>query len=247
MIRSNKGGAFVTSLLTSLIVSLAVCVAFNYFGADILEKIFSQTAEVPNLSGMTFEQATASLTEKKLLVSVEKEMNNPIASKGVILSQNPSPGLKVKKASTIVVVTSSGKTIVPKLAGLAADDAKTKIAEAGLAAGAELEEESDKVPAGSVVATDPEEGAEVLQATPVTLVVSKGVGAVRVPKVTGKSLVAAKRALAAAGFTLGAIKEETSEYYQFNIVIAQSPKAGAKAAKGSAVRVTINVEAEEEQ
>ena len=244
---SAKGGAFVTSLLTSLVVSLIVCVCFNYFGPDVINKLLSQTSDVPNLEGMSLEEAKSAVESKKLLVSVQGEENDPKAPKGNILSQNPSTGLKVKKGTNILVVLSSGKVLVPKLEFLTLEDAKNAIAEAGLTTDEIMEEESDKVPGGAVVASDPVEATEAAQGSAVKLIVSKGVSLVKVPKIIGKRLSSAKKALAAAGLVAGNIKEETSEFYQFDIIIEQSPKEGAKAAKGSAVNFTLNVEAQEEE
>lgn len=243
---SNRGNAFLISLFTSLLVSLIVCVFFNVFGPDLMEKFFSQTSEVPNLVGMSLGEAKNALALKKLLVTPQGEANDAKIPKGSVISQNPSAGLKVKKASNISVVLSNGKTAVPKLAHLFLADAKTKITESGLTSGGVLEAESTQVP-GAVVSSNPEETKEVQQGTAVSLVVSKGVGMVRVPKIVGRHSTAAKKTLVSAGLVLGNVKETTSEYYQFDIVLDQNPKEGAKAAKGSAVNITLNVEAHEEQ
>jgi len=243
---SSRGGAFITSFFTSVLVSLSVCVLFNIYGPGIIEKLFVQTSEVPNLAGMSLEKAKIELAGKQLLISVQGEAGDAKIPKGSVLSQNPSAGLKIKKDSSISVVLSNGKTVVPKLELLALADAKSRIAGSGLTVGEILERESDKSPAGAVVSSDPEEEKEVPQGAAVKLVVSKGVGLVKVPKIVGRRLSVAKNALASAGLVVGNIKEATSEYYQFGIVLEQNPADGTKAARGSAVDITLNVEAKEE-
>ncbi|MBN1824535.1 MAG: PASTA domain-containing protein, partial [Endomicrobiales bacterium] len=37
-------------------------------------------------------------------------------------------------------------------------------------------------------------------------------------------------------------KETTSEFYDFNVVLNQTPKAGSRVPKGSKVNITLNVE-----
>jgi len=244
---SEKGGAFIVSVVTSLVVSLIVCLFFNFFGADIIDKLLSQTTEVPNLAGMSRGDAKSALAVKKLLFFEQGEANDAKLPKGSVLSQNPSAGLKVKKASSISVVLSSGKTAVPKLALLVLADAMNKITESGLAAGDIKEMESAQVPPGAVISSDPEEAKEVPQGTAVALAVSKGAGRVKVPKLVGRQLAAAKKALESAGLVIGNTRETTSEFYQFDIVLEQKPEPGAQVTKGSAVNITVNVEDKAQQ
>lgn len=230
------------SMLVSFVVSVGVYVFLTYFGGKaVLDGFFVQTVRVPAVVGMDIAQATAAVSKHTLTVSVEKEVQDPKAPKGAIVSQNPAANIEVKKESNVMVVISNGMTTVPKVFGMMAEDAKAELALKGLAIGAVREQESSERP-GAVLAQEPAEAGTVAQGTAVALTVSKGVGLTSVPRVTGKTLAEAKRSIAAAGLKLGNIKETTSEYYQFDIVLGQEPAAGAKALKGSAVTITVNTE-----
>jgi len=85
---------------------------------------------------------------------------------------------------------------------------------------------SETVPAGRVVATDPEPGSRVLDGGTVEITLSLGQERYDVPKLKGKTEQEAQDALAATHLAPGSTTEKWSDTVPVGIVISTSPKAG---------------------
>jgi serine/threonine-protein kinase len=98
---------------------------------------------------------------------------------------------------------------------------------------------SDTVQEGTVIGTDPPAGRSVAKGSEVQLIVSSGQEDVRVPNVVGMSRTDATAELQNAGFQV-VVREVTSlDPANAGRVIAQSPSADARAAKGSVVTISV--------
>jgi eukaryotic-like serine/threonine-protein kinase len=97
---------------------------------------------------------------------------------------------------------------------------------------------SDTVDKGQVVDTSPAAGTLVERGTKVTLRVSKGAERVEVPDVSGQTEEDARSAIQGAGLRVGKVTEEESEE-EPGTVLGQSPAAGKRVAKDSAVDLTV--------
>jgi serine/threonine-protein kinase len=107
-----------------------------------------QPREVPDLTGMTVEQATAALTERTLvLAQLEPEFSSSVAV-GLIARQDLVTGTSVDRGAVISVVLSKGPDLVavPPLGGLTHQQAIDALAAAGLVVGT-----VDGVPEGVLV------------------------------------------------------------------------------------------------
>jgi beta-lactam-binding protein with PASTA domain len=91
---------------------------------------------------------------------------------------------------------------------------------------------------GRVISATPPEGQKVDKGSEVALVVSTGPEQVDVPDVTGKSFDEASSQLVAAGLKVTRKDQETADKDP-GTVLAQNPKGGGQAAKGSAVQLTV--------
>lgn len=150
----------------------------------------TETAEltVPDLSGMTKEEAVAALTQLKeesgftySLGDVTKEYSAE-AEKGTIISQSPAPGLTVRTSEPITLVISRGPELVqtPNVLYAAENDAVRQLTEAGLAAEVKTEY-SAKVQKGHVIRQSREAGEEIAKGSAVTIVISLGKEPVKAP------------------------------------------------------------------
>jgi len=99
---------------------------------------------------------------------------------------------------------------------------------------------SDTVAKGRVMATDPGAGDRVLHGGTVTITISRGVEQYAVPDLAGKSLDAAKAALAAIKMSVPAPVQAWSETVPQGQVIGTDPKAGVVLRPGTAVTVTVS-------
>ncbi|MEA3186156.1 MAG: eukaryotic-like serine/threonine-protein kinase [Ilumatobacteraceae bacterium] len=96
-----------------------------------------QPRVVPDLTGMSIDEATAALaTQGLLLVQVEPQFSNTVAA-GLIMAQDLSPTTNVDRGSTVSVAVSKGPDVVAvvPLANLTLQQATDALTAAGLAVG----------------------------------------------------------------------------------------------------------------
>jgi len=134
----------------------------------------SDQVDVPDLSGMTQDQARSTLKSVGLelgnVTSVDSEKE-----KDRIVEQDPATGTKVKKGTTVGVSVSNGKAAqveIPTVVGIGRDDAEAQLKALGL--NVTVEEVSGNQPAGQVLSVEPGEGSKVEKNSTVRLKVSKG-------------------------------------------------------------------------
>ena len=134
----------------------------------------SDQVDVPDLSGMTQDQARSTLKSVGLelgnVTSVDSEKE-----KDRIVEQDPATGTKVKKGTTVGVSVSNGKAAqveIPTVVGMGRDDAEAQLKALGLTV--TIEEVAGNQPAGQVLSVEPGEGSKVEKNSTVKLKVSKG-------------------------------------------------------------------------
>lgn len=98
----------------------------------------------------------------------------------------------------------------------------------------------DKVPAGTVIGTEPVSGAELAPDSSVTVVVSKGEEKFAVPKLEGTSRAEAEAALKKVNLKVGKVEEKYSDTVTKDTVISASQKAGTKLSKGEKIDLVVS-------
>jgi serine/threonine-protein kinase len=162
---------------------------------------------VPNVVGMSLEEATVALTEKGLKVAdpPTTKVDDTVAP-GTVIAQAPLPDAQVDEGATIALtIARSPKTFtVPDLTGKTIDEANTLLTAQSLVLGNRSEAPSDAIAAGHIISQTPLANDEVPKDTPVDVVVSTGpeVTTVTVPDVTCLSYGQAKSQLLAAGLQI---------------------------------------------
>jgi beta-lactam-binding protein with PASTA domain len=141
-----------------------------------------------------------------------------------------------KKNATPPTTTAAATSTVPKVTGIAVQSAKFQLQDAKL--GSRVTRLAAAKPKGIVVAQAPKAGTPVPQGTPVALVVSNGPGRVAMPKLVGLPKADAVQALQAIGLT--PTVQEVASVKPRGAVLAQTPGAGKKLAKGAAVRLKVS-------
>ncbi len=217
---------------------LAIAGATFFLGRSIFGTPAVERVTVPNLAGLTVPQATAALAAQGLVLGTQTQQASPDRPKDTIISQLPVSGDTAEKGRTVDVVVSTGKgqATVPQLVGLTSSDAaRAALVDAGLTLGTVTQVDSDQ-PAGYVVSQDPLPSISVDAGSPVAISVSNGKA--KVPNVVGESEAQAKSDLANAGFDVNVVTLEDGTVPEGQ-VLAQSPKAGASAVKGTLVTITV--------
>ncbi|NLV41497.1 MAG: PASTA domain-containing protein, partial [Candidatus Hydrogenedentes bacterium] len=177
-----------------------------------IQVVVGDVISVPNLAGMTLEQAETELTGAGLILGTVTSVYSDAVPAGEIISQDPAAGAAAGAGDAVNVVISLGPepVAVPNVVGLTQAAAEAALTGAGLTLGAVTESYSDTVPAGQVMSQTPAAGTEVLPNTAVDIEVSLGPEPVAVPDVVGLTQAAAEAALTGAGLTLGAVTESYS-------------------------------------
>ncbi len=233
--KSNRSPAF-WILLTLGIIAVGVAtvlVGKAIFGSPAVEKV-----GVPDLAGLTIAEAQASLEKSGLVLGTQTPQPSADKPKDTIISQNPVKGGQIDKGSAVDVVVSTGKdtAIVPTLTGLTSvDQARAALVDVGLTLGKVDQVDSDQ-PQGVVVGQSPGSQETVDAGTPVDIQVSNGKA--KVPDVVGSSEAQARSDLINAGFDINVVQQETSAQPE-GTVLAQSPKAGTSAVRGTLVTITV--------
>lgn len=191
---------------------------------------------VPELTGLTREQARTALTDGSLgLGNVALEWSDTVAS-GLVISQAIPAGEQVKKGVGVDVVISQGPAPVEvqDFTGKPFADAKAW-AEKNALKPAVTEEHHDTVPAGAVISQDPPSGT-VHRGDGVRFVVSKGPVMVRVPAVRGRPVAEATETLRKAGFEPKVVRLVQGG---LGLVLGTDPPGGNMAPKGSVVTLRV--------
>lgn len=96
------------------------------------------------------------------------------------------------------------------------------------------------VPAGQVISQSPEANEQVKEQRTVHLVVSKGVGDITMPDITGMTIDQARSRLKNLGLVIGKISAGTDDSKEDGVILMQSPPGDSKVTKGATVDITVN-------
>lgn len=236
--RGRAGRSTLFWILSLSAVAIAVLGALA-IGRFIFGGTSASLVTVPNLDGLTLEEATGSLAEFELRLGAQTpEISD--REPGTVIAQQPAPGESIEQGQAVNVTISTGReqATVPQLIGLTSLDAvRTALGDANLQLGDITEEDSNQ-PAGYVLAQDPAEGAQLAAGSAVGVVVSSGL--IQVPDVTELNVAQALSDLAQAGFEVQQVEQE-STLEPAGIVLAQSPQPGTSLERGSVVTITISL------
>ena len=235
-IKNHKGLSIFIGLILLFILSL---------GGTMLALNLTNPPEVsmPNVVGLSKEEAQKEVENAKLKFEVEKEEYNKDVPEGFVISQDPTymeRFNKVKQGSTVKVVISKGqeKTTVPKVVGMEKDKAIKALEDAKLKVEV-VEETSKKVQEGYVISQETDPDTEAFAGDTVIIHVSTGVEKATVPDVIGKTQSEAKSMLEAQGFVVSVVTSEDSSKAS-GVVLKQSLDSGKSVEKGSSITITVN-------
>lgn len=244
--------------ITRNLVLAACAIIVFVFLVNLMLNLFTrhgQVHEVPDLSGLSVEEAVQAGRGASLRIEINDSLYVPAYPGGIILEQNPSAGAKVKSGRSVFVTINSFRqkmVPIPYVTGYSLRQAKNNLEMAGLgidkliyrsdlATNYVLEERYN----GKLISAGSQAEAEV--GSGVTLVVGKGTDAVAqaVPRLVGFSAREAKSRLWEAGFNVGKISYDEG----VNLlnekdarVRIQSPGVGSRQEYGTAVSFTLSLD-----
>ena len=206
-------------------------------------------AKVPNVIGLTEEEAKKQIEDAKLVYEKEGEEYDKEVEAGKVISLRTEiseqmkvmGNLTVKEGSKIFVIISKGqeKTKVPNVKGKEKEEAIKLIEDAKLKA--EIVEETSKtVKEGYVISQETDADTEVLAGDTVKIHVSSGTEKVTMVNVIDKDEDEAKTALKAIGITNINIAYEENSSKGSGKVIKQSIVGGSTVEKDASITITVN-------
>ena len=134
----------------------------------------TDTVTVPDVTGAERGAAESALVAAGLVLGTVTETYSDTVPAGRVISQSPVAGLEVPNGTTVTLVISLGpKSTVPDVTGMSQEEAQDAVSAAGLVI-VIAEEESDTVPAGTVIRQEPPAGSAVAPGSAVTVYVSSG-------------------------------------------------------------------------
>ncbi len=224
---------WVVGVIAALLVGLGIAWAMGAF--DITPKV-----AVPELIGMTLEEAADELESVELTVGPIQERHSSEYEEGQIIDHSPEAGVEVPEGTEVMLTISLGieEFEVPDVVGLTESEAIRLIRDADLDYDPQREFNTD-VADGQVFRQDPEAGTMVPPDSIVTITVSRGTELRRVPDVKNKTRQVAKAELEGAGFKVNET-EEFSESVAKDVVVSQSPESGVSLDVGSTVTIRVS-------
>ena len=189
--------------------------------------------EVPSVMNLRPDQARMLLEHRQLLLAISGEEQSAATPQGQIMRQSPLGGSLVRGGSSIHVTLSKGSADlkVPELTALTLTEAMHQLTGAGLQVGVITRQAHPTVEEGQVISSIPPAGDKTKPGTSVNLEVSTGQEQYKVPKVIGRGLTHAKKALESAGFVTGKVTYNFDEDRRGGIVLRQDPAADSRPAR----------------
>ncbi len=131
------------------------------------------TVEVPNVVGLTEDRARSTL-EQAGFTNVSSRPADSLEDEGNVVAVSPGEGQQAARNSTITLQVSTGTIKVPDVAGKSEAEARSILTGAGFADGQIVSQnvESDEVPAGAVVGTEPRANSAVGAGEDITLLIA---------------------------------------------------------------------------
>ncbi len=255
--KEKKGGKFKQFIkehkAISITIGLILLFMISLGGTlGVLKMTNPAEVEMPNVVGLSKEEAQKEIEEAKLVFEVEKEEYHKEVPEGFVISQNPNymeRFNKVKEGSVVSVVISKGqeKAIVPNVKGKEKEEATQLIEEAKLKVEI-IEETSKTVKEGYVISQETDPNTEVLAGDTIKIHVSIGTGIkqVSVVSVIGQSEENAKKTLSNSGLKVNVAYEEDSSKDN-GVVLKQSIEIGKVVDEGTTITITVNKVAEMKQ
>jgi len=198
---------------------------------------------VPNLTGLTIDQARTALFNLGLTIGIVTPQNDPTAPENTIISTMPKSGEQVLGGATIDLVISQGSGVIkiPDVQGQTTQAARSVLeGEPFKFLVTVVEEASATVDAGRITRTSPSIGGETTKGSALTIYVSTGQATTPVPLVSGLTEAQATAKLVSSGFIVVVeyIEVPTASANDGR-VIAQDPSANVQSIPESQVLLKV--------
>lgn len=200
-----------------------------------------EEAKVPNVLGLTFDEAATRLTAAGFRAQQGGSRYNVGSPRSTVLTETPGPGTSATKGTRIMMDVSAGqrRVNVPNVIGMNREAAQLAFEKVGLEVGDVAEHESP-LPRSEVITMSPPAGTPLVLPSAVNLVVSAGPAAIEVPYLVGRPFAEARAALEQLGLTALTAGVDSASAEPAGTVTGQTPTEGTTVGPGSAVALTLS-------
>ena len=232
----KRGAGKTIALVAAALLALGGVGYGTYY---MLSDTSAETIAIPQVRGMTANEATQILENAGFIVNRVDEPN-PDVPRDVVIATEPGFGSGMPEGSRIKLRVSSGPEItgVPDVRDMQAEEARQVLERAGLVVDPQLREEPDEeIPRGHVINQSPAAGSQVSKGTRVQLTVSTGIETKTVPDVTGQNIDSARATLESAGFVVQ-VSEVDSDRERGQVL--EVPQRGETLTVGTTVELRVS-------
>ena len=231
--------------LAAVATAIVILVIALVFILPMLSGRNKDHVQVPQLVGLTIDDAVKRAGNEQLSVFIQEEVFDEEAARGIVLEQGYLPGSgNLKRGDVINVVVSLGsyKNAIPDLTNIELNAAKAKLVDYDFEL-VVLEEYSNDTPAKIIIRQSPAANEPATPGAKITVVVSMGVKrrSVDVPHLVGLKEAAAKTKLIDEGLEIGSIERDHSTNYPAGTVISQTVDGGRAVPSGTIVGLVVSL------
>ncbi len=216
-------------------------------GGDVVPKgtkvhldVEEESVVVPNLKGMTIEDARNILTGGRLKLADWRDEITGRQPARSIISQTPAAGERVRINTGVSLVIEAVSVVVPNVQGMPVEEARNVISGAQLGLGGYSEEITGTQPAQRVLRQSPPAGERVKLNTPIALVIEAV--SVVVPDLRNMNEAAAVNRLSQSQLSRGGIDRQMTGQRPAGIVFHQMPEPGQRVRPGTQVSLVVEAE-----
>lgn len=196
--------------------------------------------EVPRVLGLTVAEAQSEIQKSKLQAADGGTEPHPTAAQGLVIWQDPPPGVIAPEGTRVTLVSSAGppKIPVPDVANLDASLAQSLVTAVGLTV-SHVESVQAAAPTGLAMLTRPPAGTALSPGAGLIVVVSRGAPTIAIPDLLGMASADARTRLEVEGLQLGTVTRRRTAEASPGTVVGQRPAAGTLAAPGTVVDIVV--------
>ena len=199
--------------------------------------------DVPDLVGMTEDEARAALEKAGLSYRSGGEETAEDAEPGQVVRTDPAAGDSVEPGSEVSVWLAPSQVEVPDVSGLSQEDAERVLTERGFTVDT-VTRPADQDQVGTVLEQSPAAGEQADVGSTVNLIIAGEPGPATVPNVEGQTSDQAQQALSAEGFGVRVQKIASADVAEGR-VIRTDPEANSEVDAGTTITIIVSTGPEE--
>lgn len=236
--------------LSKVAVLLFVCVMTGsfaaIFGLSVYQSYFQIPDEVavPAITGKDLAKANDILENVHLKLAIQESRHTNAHPEGVVISQDPAAGRKVRRERQIMAVVSLGPELVdvPDLKGKTLREARILLSNNRLRVGKVTFKEEKVGEPEQILEQRPPGGEKVAKGRAIDLQVQKGSSSAttRMPNWQGEPVYRVEDLLASAHLSLGSVVWVFNDFAPRGEIVGQVPRKGDQVAFHSEVELQVS-------